>query len=538
MSGLADSVRKAVNWFLPGTRTADSKMNVLGPAATGSSAADLPDVADPKIKGKGGVTLPTIFTTAKPSTASAMATSDRGTTNIDLTTLRTTGSTKQNVQIYTKVNPELSAAQDAYIRMALTNITVTAYDRTTGDIDPAGSAAIQQWIRQNDLIGQYDQGYNPNFSIRTLLEMWSQELRQFGSAACEVVLDQARIPTRIQPLGSRDLTWYPANNARWAIPAQLVGGTPLLLNFPAFLYVSLDQSLYQPDSESPMEPALQAVLFGTQLMNDIRRVIRMHLNPRTTITLSTAELMKLVPPEAQQDQTKLLDFYNAFVTQVASSVNGLEPEDALVILDTMKFQILDRGNSSLSAEYTMLSDMADSKTSSGAKTLPGVIGRGNNSSSVSTESMIFIKQVEGALQKPLNELMSKACTLIVRMMGIDSVVKFQLSSINLRPEIELAAFKGQNQALVMEQLSVGLISDEEASIALTGHLPSGNFTPLSGTLFYKPVTIAPTDINPYSGTGAGGTNGQDGGGGALNETLQNTPAKGKAGKNPQKQATQ
>lgn len=506
---------------------------VLGPAkGTGGSAADLPDVADPKIKGKGGTTVPTIFTTAKPSPASALTDTDRGTTNLDLTTLRNTGSTKQNVQIFSKVNPELAAAVDAYIRLALTSPTVIAYDRTSGAVDPQGSAVIQQWIRQNDMIGQYDQGYNPNFTLRALCEMWALELRQFGSACGEVVLDQARVPSRIQPVGSRDIKWFPSTNARWAIPNQQVGGQFVPLDFPAFFWVSLDQSLYTAYSESPMEPALQATLFGLQLLNDIRRVIRMNLHPRTVITVKTEELQGLIPPEAQQDSDKMLAFYNGFVNQIATSVDGLEPEDALVVLDSMEVEILDRGNSSLSAEYDQLSKMADSKVSSGAKVLPGMIGRGTNASNTSVESMIFIRQVEGSTQKPLNELLSRMFTLILRMLGSDSVVKFTLSDINLRPEIELEAFMNQRQARIMEQLSLGLISDEQASIILTGQLPSGTFTPLSGTRFYEPTTVATAATNPYSGTSAGGSPGQDGGGGSQTEQLQNTPKSGKTGAQP------
>jgi hypothetical protein len=507
---------------------------VLGPAtpAAGSSTADLPDVADPKIKGKGGTTTPTIFTTAKPATTSALTDTDRGTTNLDLTTLRNTGTTKQNVQIFSKVNPELAAAVDAYVRLALTNATAIAYDRTTGAVDPAGSAAIQQWLRQNDAIGQYDQGFNPNYTLRALCEMWAVELRQFGSAAVEVVLDQARVPTRLQPVGSRDIKWFPGKSGKWAVPVQVVGGQNVSLDIPAFIYVSLDQSLYTAYSESPMEPALQATLFGLQLLNDIRRVIRINLHPRTVITVKTEELQGLIPPEAQQDSDKMLEFYNGFIAQIGSSIDGLEPEDALVVLDSMEVDILDRGNSSLSAEYDQLSKMADSKVSSGAKVLPGIIGRGTNASNTSVESMIFIKQVEGSTQKPLNELLSRSLTLILRMLGSDSVVKFKLSDINLRPEIELEAFRNQRQARFMELLSLGFISDEQASIELTGELPSGDFTPLSGTRFYEPTTVATAATNPYSGTSAGGSPGQDGGGGSQSEQLQNTPKSGKTGAQP------
>lgn len=517
----------------------EPSFHVLGPATNsdGSAISELPPVNTPSIKGKGGTTLPTMFTTATPDTGSAMTNTDRSTANTDLTTLRTTSGTKATVSVYSRVHPELAAAEDAYIRIALTNPTVIALDRATGTVDVEGSAVIQQWLRQNDYIGGGQakgaySGYNPNFTQRALLEAWSRELREFGSAMGEVVLDQGRLPTRIQPVGTRDLKWYPSSNARYAIPAQTVGGEDLILDFPAIIYVALDQSLYQPDSDSPMESALQPVLFGIQLLNDIRRVIRMHLHPRTTISVSAKDLQALIPPEVQTDQTKTLEFYNSFIQQVASAIDGLAPEDALVTLDTMKVAILDRGNSSLSTEYQQLRQMSDEKTSAGAKTLPGVIGRGSSTTNASTESMIFVKQVEGALQKPLNDLMSRVCTLILRMLGHDSVVQYKLTPIDLRPEVELMAFRGQEQALVLEQLSLGFITDEEASIRLNGRLPTGNIqTPLSGSGFYEKHTDPTDTTNPYSGSAAGGSPGQDGGGGSQNEALSKTPTTKKAGSN-------
>jgi hypothetical protein len=88
------------------------------------------------------------------------------------------------------------------------------------------------------------------------------------------------------------------------------------------------------------------------------------------------------------------------------------------------------------------------------------------------------------------------------MAGHDVTVTFKYKKPSLRPEIEEESFWAMKQSRILQQLSLGFISDEEASIRLTGDLPSGDFTPLSGTGFLN----ANVDVadNPYSGTSVSG----------------------------------
>ena len=62
-------------------------------------------------------------------------------------------------------------------------------------------------------------------------------------------------------------------------------------------------------------------------------------------------------------------------------------------------------------------------------------------------------------------------------MGLDVVVKFTYADIDLRPEADLAAFRQTQQMMTLEKLSLGLITDEEASLTLTGKLPPPGYKP-------------------------------------------------------------
>ena len=59
------------------------------------------------------------------------------------------------------------------------------------------------------------------------------------------------------------------------------------------------------------------------------------------------------------------------------------------------------------------------------------------------------------------------------------------------------AFKQTRQMMILEQLDLGFLTDEEASLQLTGKLPPAGFKPLSGTRFKAPMAgAAPAGSDP------------------------------------------
>jgi hypothetical protein len=87
----------------------------------------------------------------------------------------------------------------------------------------------------------------------------------------------------------------------------------------------------------------------------------------------------------------------------------------------------------------------------------------------------------------------------------------------------LGLFKVMKQSRVLELLSLGFMSDEEASIMLTGKLPAKGAPKLSGTGFRANTSVEP------AGTGY---NGATNGGSTTNQNLNpDTPTGGARGGN-------
>lgn len=504
---------------------------MLSIAASGSTSksSKVADPLPPKTLKAGAVATPNMFNSAKPDAKQALTETDRGVAALDLTTLRNNYSTtKRLLQELCATNPELAASVDGYVRTAITPRYIVKVRNRDQTFNPEATRTLMTWLDNIERIGNYEEGFAPMRTVRSVSESLAIELRQFGSCAMELVLDKSRLPWFMLPVGTRDLKWFPDPGGKWAVPHQTVGGVDVSLDVATFFYASLDQSLYTAYSSLPLESAIQPVQFALQFINDVRRVVRTAIHPRVKISLSQEELRKLMPPDAAATAEGTLDFINECIDQVVDRINGLEPEDALVMLDTMDAEIMDRGNTSLDSEYATMKSMIDGMIASGSKTLPNVLGKGDGSqSTASVQAMLFLIAVRGGVQAKLNEIWSRSLTLAMRLLGLDVTVEFAFEDINLRPELELEGFKAQKQSRILDLLSLGFISDEEASIELTGKLPSGTIaSPLSGTMFRSGAGTDPnaTDNN-YSNTSVGG----DGGGGALNENLKSKAPTGKRG---------
>jgi len=467
---------------------------------TAAAAATLPTPPPIKVKGKDATSLPSYFTTAAPSTTSALTRSDRGLLNADITAYRTASrNTREATRNFVAASPDLSSAVFHYARLAITNRYVAVAKNLDGTFNVEATALLQQILTRFEVLGDYTQGYVASSSLRSMSESMVKELMLYGSCAAELVLDKSRAPARIQPISVTQIEWFP--DGKGVRPQQTVGDAKVNLDVPTFAYVALDQDLLDAYSVSPLEAALQTTLFGHEFLNDVRRVVKRVLHPRLKVTIDEEKFRANIPQEIQFDQEKLSAYMGSFIGDLETKINGLKPEDALIFFDSIGVEYESRGNESLGSEYEILQGLIDAKMSSGSKTMGTILGHGTASSNIaSSETMLFVKAVQGSVQEKLNEIYSRLLTVALRVLGVDAYVEFRYNSVELRTETELEAFKQTRQSRILELLSLGVYTDEEAVLEMTGHLPHPGYKPLSGTMFKSKQSTDVTDETSNNGS--------------------------------------
>ena len=448
-----------------------------------SAATQLPVVGAPKVK-PGSYSFPSYLTSTKPSDALLIQT-DRGLASKDITTYRTSSDSRTVIRDFVAASPDLSAAVWSYVRLGIPQKFRVVAKNPDGTFNREATQLAQQIISRYDMLPDYlSDGFTGPQSIRAVSESAARELIMYGSCCGEVVLDKGRLPKRVQPISTTQIKFSADVAGKNLIPWQYVGEAKIPLDQPTFVYVTLDQNLLNAYSESPIESAIKPAIQGEQFSNDINRIIRKVIHPRQTVKINEEMLRKHLSPEAQVDADKATEELNSIVSAIESKINNLQPDDALVYLDSLDFVVKDSSNSGLSSEYEVLKNMHDARLSTGSKTNGTILGFSAGSSNIaSAEIMTFVKSVTGAIKAPLEEFWSRIFTLSVRLFGMDVVVEFVFNDIDLRPEAELAAFKQTEQMMVLELLSLGFITDEEACLRLTGSLPPVGMKPLSGTMF-------------------------------------------------------
>jgi hypothetical protein len=459
------------------------------------SAAVLPSMPMPKAP-KGGVSIPGYRRNVVSSKA-ALREQDRQLATADrIVNARAQSKTRKVVRELVKSSPDLSSAASSLLRVGIPERYTVVARNMDGVIDPAATGAAHELLRRVTYMGNADGSMGTQQGLQSLSEQLGLELLIEGGACLEVALDKARVPASFNPVPVSTFRFYEEENRSRFV--QVVGGVEIDLDLPTIIYTTVDQYLTEAYPSSYYEAAIQPVFQDIEFTDASRRALRRAVLPRLSATVDSDKVKKMTPPDVLADPVKFADYKNTIIDQVEKIVNGLSPEDVLVSYDAITYAYIDGGKDP-STIIEKIQSVLNGKLAAGAKTMPTVLGHGSGSNTSSTEAVLYLKQAN-MLRVKLNEIYSRALTVATRLLGNDVYVEFRYAALDLRPEGELEAFKAMEQSRLLMQLSLGMITDEEACILLTGNLPPPGYKPKSGTMFMSPNQA--TITNPSSNTSA------------------------------------
>lgn len=448
-------------------------------AATGTSGLLDPPPPKPATK---PAALPS-WKTQQARAQGSLPADDRRMAVSDAEQLRYAGTTNQVVRQMAAVNPDLSATINAYLRTGIPNNYMIFARDLNGEFNVEATRIAYEVLARLTMLGDPSLGYNPTTDLRSLSESLGKELVMYGAMSAELVLNPAKQGMYINPVSVTKLEWREEDGG--AYPVQNVAGKIINLDIATFYYLSADQDLLNAYATSRVEAAIQAVIADNAFLNQLRKAMARVLQPRIVATITEKIIRDTAPPEVLADATKMIAYQNAVFEGVVAQLDGLQPEDALISYDSVKYETLatsGSAGSSVSDVMKAVQKILRDKVLAGANINAAALGQDSTSSAAATSTMLFVKNADLIRQK-LNTLYSRILTTALRLLGQDVMVEFIYDDLDLRPASELEAFKAMRQSRVLEWLSLGMISDEECAIWLTGRLPRGKMVSLSGTMF-------------------------------------------------------
>lgn len=408
--------------------------------------------------------------------------------NTDIAELRARARTAEAVRELAARDGTLSAAVHAFVQVANSGLTVTAYGQDH-QFSAEGTALAQGVLASFDTLYDYTEGFSEAQAVEGVAETLLREAVIEGGVGLELVLNKHRLPQALQPVSLRGIEWVARGKGRGRYPQQRVQGMPepVVLDIPTFWIAYSHADPTRAYANPPLESALTTSFHLAEFVQDMRRVVKRAGHTRTVVTLDAEKVAASASSEIQGDAEELQAYMEEVKRQVERDLRSINPEDCLVVYDAVSAENLQSGMGT-KQDYTPLLSALSGMAATGVKAPPSILGlrlEGGSQALGNIESLIFLKTA-AAMQVPVETVLSRALTLSCRLYGADVYVKARFEPIDLRPEQELEAFETMRQDNILEQLALGFITDEEAG-HLLGTGPRAPGAPrLSGTMFTVP----------------------------------------------------
>lgn len=389
----------------------------------------------------------------------------------------------------------VSSGVISLVQVANSGYTVRANSRATGHFDPEGTRIVNAIVNGIDTLYDYSKGFTSKQTMASCISSALKEVVIEGACSGELVLNQNRLPEKIQLVPYGQLTFKAKGDGSHYPVQEVSGSDPIELNIPNFFISELLKDVDRIHADSFLEGAANTAIYYNEFIEDMRRTVKSSGHTRITATLDTEKVIAAAAAAGITDPKKVVEFMETMKDQVTTLLSAIEPEEALVSYDVVEFDAIHAEKDK--SDYEGLLQAIANMTATALKSSPSVLGmRGQGSQSLSnTESLVFIK-IAKAIQVPVEDVFSRALTLATRLFGLDVYCKFKFNEINLRPEDELAAYRSMQEDRVLHKLSLGLMSDEEAAFHL-GCFPldMSTYTLKSGTMFHEKAPLPSTADN-------------------------------------------
>lgn len=396
-------------------------------------------------------------------------------------------------------DPDMSAAVHSFLTVADTTPIFIVKD-VNDQVDKAGQQILNELMMVLTQRNDYTKGFKLSTSLTSLTEACRYMLLLRGGVSGELIISKEFFPTELRLVDLATVQWYETAPGLF-IPNQVTAtGAKIPLDIPTFFTAWFRKDPTAIYSNSPFVSAINTIAARTQVINDLYRIMKVTGFPRLEVTVLEEVVIKNMPPEYAVDPKKRADYLNGKLAEITNAVNGIRPEQAFIHFDSVTPGMINEKSSSNSLNIDSIIGVLNAQNQAGLKTMATILGRGESGvNTASVEARIFSMSAQ-ALNKPIADLLSQALTLAIRLRGSQSYVHVDFQPVELRPDTELEPMLQIRQQRYRQELSDGIISDDEYCLKIHGRLSLPGAPVLSGSGFMDKQAgkIDPSSVSPNS----------------------------------------
>lgn len=449
----------------------------------------------------------------------------------DIYTSRVSTDSRALIANLANTDPDVSAAIAAFLSVAgSVDPIVYAYDEND-EINAEGIALGQKLLAMITTTNDYTLGYSNKPTVDSLVTDHRYLTLIRGGTAAELVFDKSYIPTELRLVDPATLSWEQTQPGLYK-PIQTPTGTNerIDLNIPTFFTSNFNQSPLDMYTYSTFVSAINTIASRQQVINELYRIMKIVGYPRVDVQVVENVLMEAAPPAFRNDPVKIRAFVELELNRIRQTISNLGSADAFVHSSAIEAKVINDKNPSAGLKIENVIDVLNAQQQAALKVMPAVVGKANNGQVASTEARLFALNADN-LNRTVAGLLTKALTLGARLAGFAGRIEVLFPPVELRPDLELEPQRTMRSSRLKQDLSLGILTDMDYSMAMYQRPPLAGQPELSGTNFMPSTNVqveaemaTPNDdplgrsLSGEGGNGVGRNNQSKGGGGGRTAT--------------------
>lgn len=382
-------------------------------------------------------------------------------------------------------DPDVSATVNAYLTTADTKPIFKVLD-LQGGFDRAGQQALNEILTAMTTRFDYAKGFDLRPSIAQLSENMRYMLLLRGAIGAELVFDKAKTPSEIRLVDMSTIEWFETEPNHY-VPKQIAPASSqeISLDVPTFMVSFFRRDPTSIYTYSPFVSAINTIAARQQVINDLYRIMQITGFPRIEAVVLEEVLIKNAPAEVRANPEKQQAYVNNHVLEVQNWLaSNPRPDQAVIHTDSVELRMLNERAPGAALNVDSVIAALNAMNQAGLRVMATILGRGESGvNTASVEARIFSMNAD-SLNQPVADMWSQLLTMALRVVTqTDSYVKCSFRPVELRPETELEAQYTMRAARLRQDLSDGIISDDEYHLEMYGRIRPDSAPELSGTGF-------------------------------------------------------
>lgn len=401
----------------------------------------------------------------------------------DLLSSRQSSNSQELIKQLVKSDPDASAALGAYLTTAGSSQPYILVRDPDGAIDRDGAKMVNEILELLETRRDYSKGFEHKKTLRETAEGMRYLLLAQGGIGAEGVFGDLLELTEIRQVDMASIQFQEKEPGKMVPWQDQGGGDPIKLDIPTFFIAWYRKDPTEAYGTSPFVSAINTMAARQQVINDLYRIMQVTGFPRIDIEVIEEVLVKSAPAAIRQDEVKLRQWIANRRTEITGQFASIRADQPVVHTDSSKLKVLNEKNPATGLDITSVIDVLNAQNQAGLRTMATVLGRGESGVNTATvEANLFAKNAD-SLNEPIGEILSKILTMALRLQGSESRVMVKFPNIDLRSELELEAQLNLRANRLRQDLSDGIISDDEYHISMYRRIRPDEAPELSGTGF-------------------------------------------------------